>query len=160
MLINNWNKTNMLSLSGSCIPQKVSLTVIKKVFLFFWVIIECRELDTPRNREIMERYKDTCNYTLQGARTGWLIWQLYKGCIGGTVRRWLLRCPRRTWGKSGRWSTIKVDRWQFLVLTSCVKNCLGPLKKQIHDFLCPLKCLYRQQGFYSYGNSILCKKVF
>ena len=23
-----------------------------------------------------------------------------------------------------------------------------------------LKCLYRQQGFYSYGSSILCKKVF
>ena len=23
-----------------------------------------------------------------------------------------------------------------------------------------LKCLYGQQGFYSYGSSILCKKVF
>ena len=23
-----------------------------------------------------------------------------------------------------------------------------------------LKCLYGQQGFYSYGTSILCKKVF
>ena len=23
-----------------------------------------------------------------------------------------------------------------------------------------LKCLYRQQGYYSYGSSILCKKVF
>ena len=47
----------MLSLSGSCIPQKVSLTVKKKLFLFFRVIIACRELDTPRNREIMERDK-------------------------------------------------------------------------------------------------------
>ena len=47
----------MLSLSGSCIPLKVSLTVIKKVFLFFRVIIEYRELDTPRNKEIMGRYK-------------------------------------------------------------------------------------------------------
>ena len=46
----------MLSLSCSCIPLKVSLTVIKKI-LFFRVIIEYRELDTPRNREIMERYK-------------------------------------------------------------------------------------------------------
>ena len=33
----------MLSLSGSCIPLKVSLTVIEKVFLFFRVIIEYRE---------------------------------------------------------------------------------------------------------------------
>ena len=34
----------MLSLSGSCIPLKVSLTVIKKkVFLFFRVITEYRE---------------------------------------------------------------------------------------------------------------------
>ena len=33
----------MLSLSGSCIPLKVSLTVIKNVFLFFRVIIEYRE---------------------------------------------------------------------------------------------------------------------
>ena len=39
-LINKRNKTNMLSLSGSCVPLKVSLTVIKKVFLFFRVIIE------------------------------------------------------------------------------------------------------------------------
>ncbi|CAH3135379.1 unnamed protein product [Porites lobata] len=42
----------MLSLSGSCIPLKISLTEIKKVFLFFRVIIEYRE-----NRAIMERYK-------------------------------------------------------------------------------------------------------
>ena len=35
----------MLSLSGSCIPLKVSLTVLKKVFLFFRVIIEYREYD-------------------------------------------------------------------------------------------------------------------
>ena len=47
----------MVPLSGSCIPLKVSLRVIKKVFLFFGVIIEYRELDTPRNRAIMERYK-------------------------------------------------------------------------------------------------------
>ena len=33
----------MLSLSGSRIPLKVSLTVMKKVFLFFRVIIEYRE---------------------------------------------------------------------------------------------------------------------
>ena len=33
----------MLSLSGSCIPLKVSLTVIKNFFLFFRVIIEYRE---------------------------------------------------------------------------------------------------------------------
>ena len=33
----------MLSLSGSCIPLKGSLTIIKKVFLFFRVIIEYRE---------------------------------------------------------------------------------------------------------------------
>ena len=33
----------MLSLSGSCIPLKVSLTVIKEVFLFFRVITEYRE---------------------------------------------------------------------------------------------------------------------
>ena len=33
----------MLSLSGSCIPLKASLTVIKKIFLFFRVIIEYRE---------------------------------------------------------------------------------------------------------------------
>ena len=46
----------MVPLSGSCIPLKVSLRVIKKVFLFFRVIIEYRELDTPRNRAIMERY--------------------------------------------------------------------------------------------------------
>ena len=39
----------MLSLIGSCIPLKVSLTVIKKVFLFFRVIIEYRELDTPKD---------------------------------------------------------------------------------------------------------------
>ena len=42
-LINNWNKTNMLPPIGSCIPLKVSLTVIKKVFLFLRVIIEYRE---------------------------------------------------------------------------------------------------------------------
>ena len=48
----------MLSLSGSCIPLKVSLTVMKKIFLFFRVIIEYREFtDIPRNRAIMERYK-------------------------------------------------------------------------------------------------------
>ena len=47
----------MLSLIGSCIPLKVSLTVTKKVFLFFRVIIEYRELDTPRNRVILERCK-------------------------------------------------------------------------------------------------------
>ena len=47
----------MLSLIGSCIPLKVSLTVIKKVFLFFRVIIEYRELDAPRNRVILERCK-------------------------------------------------------------------------------------------------------
>ena len=33
----------MLSLSGSCVPLKVSLTVIKEVFLFFRVITEYRE---------------------------------------------------------------------------------------------------------------------
>ena len=33
----------MLSLSGSRIPLKVSLTVMKKVFLFFRVIIEYPE---------------------------------------------------------------------------------------------------------------------
>ena len=33
----------MLSLSGSRIPLKVRLTVMKKVFLFFRVIIEYRE---------------------------------------------------------------------------------------------------------------------
>lgn len=33
----------MLSLSGNCIPLKVSLTVIKKVFLFFRVIIKYGE---------------------------------------------------------------------------------------------------------------------
>ena len=33
----------MLSLSGSCIPLKVSLTVIKEVFLFLRVITEYRE---------------------------------------------------------------------------------------------------------------------
>ena len=33
----------MLSLSGSCIPLKVSLTVIKKASLFFRVIIEYRK---------------------------------------------------------------------------------------------------------------------
>ena len=33
----------MLSLSDSCIPLKVSLTVIKEVFLFFRVITEYRE---------------------------------------------------------------------------------------------------------------------
>ena len=27
-------------------------------------------------------------------------------------------------------------------------------------FSTSLKCLYGQQGFYSYGSSILCKKVF
>ena len=47
----------MLSLSGSCILLKVSLTVVKKVFLFFRVIIEYRELDIPRNRVILERCK-------------------------------------------------------------------------------------------------------
>ena len=36
------------------------------------------------------KIQDTRNYTLQGAGTGWSIWRLYKGCIGGTVRRWLL----------------------------------------------------------------------
>ena len=45
----------MLSLSGSCILLKVSLTVVKTVFLFFRVFIEYRELDTPRNRVILER---------------------------------------------------------------------------------------------------------
>ena len=48
---------NMLSLSGSYVPLKVSLIAIRKVFLFFRVIIEYRELDTPRKRVIMERYK-------------------------------------------------------------------------------------------------------
>ena len=38
----------MLFLSGSCIPLKVSLTVMKKVFLFFRVIIEYREYRLPR----------------------------------------------------------------------------------------------------------------
>ena len=33
MLTNNWNKTNMLSLSSSCIPLQVSLTVIKDLLV-------------------------------------------------------------------------------------------------------------------------------
>ena len=106
----------MLSLCGSCIHLKVSLSVIKKGFLFFRVIIlwsiesivtdeNCRRSpllqvgleipvevicemdDTPRNRTIMKRYKTLVTGHYKDPEQDGQFDDCTKDCIGGTVRR-------------------------------------------------------------------------
>ena len=63
----------MLALSGSRIPLKVSLTVIKKVFLFFRVIIEYRE------------YRYTLSFLGDLSRT----FNLFKWILRGKTKRFI-----------------------------------------------------------------------
>ena len=106
---------------------------------------------TPRNRAIIPKIQDTRNYTLQGAGTGWSIWQLYKGCIGGTMRRLKAQettvLPDVNWG---RWRNTVVKarrttkrRWQLQRFAiSVVTYMANELKIQIWDVFAQEKMKY------------------
>ena len=111
----------MLSLCGSCIHLKVSLSVIKKksscsseslssiesivtdencrrssliqVGLQIPVEVICEMDDTPRNRAIMERYKTLVTRHYKDPEQDGQFDDCTKDCIGETVRRCrLLKC--------------------------------------------------------------------
>ena len=56
--------------------------------------------------------------------------------------------------------SIKWDHFEILATGRSDMHCKIKESLVIRDLKPALKCLYGQQGFYSYGTSILCKKVF
>ena len=135
--------TRFFLLRGGMVHLKVAdetivdLPWFREVWKFLWGDMQNGRYTKEQGNN--GKIQDTRNYTLPGAGTGWSIWRLNNGCIGGTVRRWLLRFRRSHWLTCWHWLTSKVDRWLLLVLIPCVKNCLGPLKIQIHDFSMSIK---------------------